>query len=188
MRFKESSSGRKLRPSSSAPPLPSPKVLLGYKSMSCDCRRWRRWGLFLVHASVTGIHSDSPPAIWCDQFRRPRRRLSRLRSSTHPPLPDLALLGGGGLGAKSMSYSHVVIHFLPWHFISHLGFFSLPPKNILSFAFIPPLPLLHFFFLSCVKKGRRVDSETCFPNLFPPSCHADGRWTINQRGALGHLA
>lgn len=130
--------------SQEAPPLLlPPNPYWAIKVCPTDCRR--RWGLFLALASVTGMHSGSASTIWCDQFRW----LSSLRSSTRPPF-------GQWGRSTSTSCSHVAIHLLPWHFISSPSFFSpFPLKNILSFAFIPPLLLLlyFFFFPSRTKKN-----------------------------------
>lgn len=170
-----------------APPLPCPppKVLLGYKSMSYDCRRR---GLFLVHASVTGIHSGSPPAIWCDQFRRPRRRLSRLRSSAHPPPPPAApQLGSDGrvrgkvyvLLSRCHSPPSPAFNFPPC-------FFLLSSKEHLVLCFHPPPTDPPPLFSSRTKKT--VEEETLKPAFLTSSLHPATPTTINQRGARGHLA
>lgn len=141
----------------------------GIISRSC-LRDWNPQRLSSRHM-VRSIPSTAPAPVTL-----------RLRSPTHPPPSTLALLGGGQ--AMSLSCSPIAIHLLSWHFPFPPTFFTyFSPKNILSFAFTPPPAPPPLFFLAVQKKKHGgVDSETCFPNLFPPSCHADGRWKINQRG------
>lgn len=118
-----------------------------------------------------GIISRSCLRDWNPQ-RLFSRHMVRSIPSTAPAPGNVSVL---------LTHCHSPL-FLAFPFPPHVFYFFFS-KEHLVLCFHPPACPSSTFLLSCTeKKHGGVDSETCFPNLFPPSCHADGRWTINQRG------